>query len=178
MNITEEHFLNFFNENSNESNVSIDIVIGLIDKIDPVYKYSFGRWVINKFPIFKDSIIEILDSASKVDVYSEQTDVKKNALIWIQCRKFNQEKSLRMQLVLLYDDVLFIRDPLVWYFNRKDTQTSLSVSDRQSGMKVKYSDINLEKLFEKIPVGMGIALDSKIITSEKAEKIANKFQLA
>lgn len=177
MNITEENFLEFFNENNNEANISIDLIINLISKIDPNYKYSFGRWAINKFPIFKDAIISSMDTESKIDILSEDEVLKKNAHIWIQCRKFNQEKSLRLQLVLLYDDVLFIRDPLVWYFKRRDNDISLTITDQQAKIKNSFSDINIEKLFEKVPIGMGIALDSKIITSEKAKKIAIRFNL-
>lgn len=178
MNITEEHFLDFFNENNRNKNISIEIIINLISKIDPVYKYSFGRWSINKFPIFKDTIIETLDNLSVIDSKLTDIELKKNAYIWIQCRKFSEEKSLRMQLVLLYDDVLFIRDPLVWYFYRRDSEVNLTSLDQLTGFKLKYTDVCIDKLFEKVPVGLGIALDSKIITSDKAFKISRKFDLA
>lgn len=177
MNITEENFLEYFDQNSSGNNVSLEIIINLISKIEPVYKYSFGRWVINKFPIFKDTIIDTLNNESRNDLNSEDSEVKKNAHIWIQCRKFSEEKSLRMQLVLLYDDVLFIRDPLVWLFKRDDEHVSLTVSDQSTGLKVNYKDMDMDKLFDKVPLGMGVALDSKIITSDKAVRIAKKFDL-
>jgi hypothetical protein len=178
MNIVEDNFLEFFNENNNEEASSLELVINSISKIDSSYKYSFGRWAINRFPIFKDSIVDVLDKLAEVDSKSEVEDLRKNAFIWSQCRKFSEEKSLRMQLVLLYDDVLFIRDPLVWYFHRREDEVSLTSCDQSTGFKLKYLDVSIDKLFEKIPLGLGIALDSKIITSEKAIKISRKFSLA
>ena len=177
MSYTEEQYLDYLEYHSKEHSITLEIVINIISSIDPVYKYHFGRWVMSRFPLFKDSVSGILDESAKLDIQSDNNNLKKNASIWNQCRKFSEEKSLRMQLILVYDDVLFIKDPYVWCFYRRKNTVFLTSYNQGSGFKSTKENIDINNVFEKVPMGSGVALESKIITGDKAISISKKFDL-
>lgn len=175
--VTEEIFLDTVQEQLHTKDITVDILLSALGSINPDLRYKLGRWIISRFPIFSDSISEKLDGFATNDAKSNDLSIKQQALIWKQCRMYSEEKGLRMQLIMLYDDVLFIQDPMAWYFNRRGDDLTLATLDQQTGA-VKFDKTqDLDKIFDKLPMGLGVSLDSNIITGEKAFKVAKHYRL-